>query len=162
MWVYSLHHHIIIRPYLFLILYVLKSLQLMKVYGPKRSVFVWLFCYNKPTNLLNIAASCLFAPILSLGVHSPQLRDEKWVEVLEWGCIQAQERVWFQLLCVCALNILRTKSCNVDEMENGKYKNWHVMSMCATEAFSTTCAVHIGFPLLLKTQEKRKTGSMAI
>ena len=28
---YSLHHHIIIHPYLFLILYVLKSLQLMKV-----------------------------------------------------------------------------------------------------------------------------------
>ena len=36
------------------VLYVLESLQLMKVYGPKRPVFVRLFCYNTLTNLLSI------------------------------------------------------------------------------------------------------------
>ena len=36
----SLHHHLIIRSYLFPVLYVLRSLQLMKVHGPKRPVFM--------------------------------------------------------------------------------------------------------------------------
>jgi len=33
------HHHLIIRHYLFAVLYVLRSLQLMKAYEPKCPVF---------------------------------------------------------------------------------------------------------------------------